>query len=104
MISTVNDTSVKILIANRTYPLKGSADELLILQKAAEMVNQRLKEYETAYGVRDLQDLLSMCALHMAAEKLGYQNEHTLNEVEINRELDELSDLIKSFGKENSVL
>ena len=100
----MNDTSVKLQIANRSYPLKGSAEELILLEKAAEMVNQRLKEYETAFGVRDLQDLLAMCSLHIAAEKLGYQKEMTTNEEEINRELDVLSDLIKSFGKENTVL
>jgi cell division protein ZapA (FtsZ GTPase activity inhibitor) len=98
----VSDTSVKIQIANRTYPLKGSAEELILLEKAAGMVNQRLKEYETAFGVRDLQDLLAMCALHMSAEKLGYQKEMSINEEEINRELDVLSDLIKGDTGNNS--
>ncbi|MBL0097268.1 MAG: cell division protein ZapA [Bacteroidetes bacterium] len=77
--------SIKIEIANRTYPLKVSADQVAIIEKAALVVNERLKEYEIAFGVRDLQDLLAMCALHMAAEQLGFQKNRELQEDEINK-------------------
>ncbi len=89
--------SVKIQIANRTYPLKVSTDEVAAIEKAAAMVNLRLKEYEKAFGVRDLQDLLAMCALHMSAEQLGLMRKQELNEDAINKELDNLEVLIKSF-------
>jgi cell division protein ZapA (FtsZ GTPase activity inhibitor) len=97
-IEAVNKTdSIKIEIANRTYPLKVSADQVAIIEKAALVVNERLKEYEIAFGVRDLQDLLAMCALHMAAEQLGFQKNRELQEDEINKELRSITELIKAF-------
>lgn len=98
MIEAVNKTnSIKIEIANRTYPLKVSEEQVPTIEQAALMVNERLKEYEIAFGVRDLQDLLAMCALHMAAEHLGFQKGHSLKEDEINMELQAITDMIKSF-------
>ncbi len=98
MIEVVNKTdSIKIQIAGRTYPLKVNADQVSTIEKAAGMVNDRLKEYEIAFGVKDLQDLFAMCALHMAAEQLGFQKDRDLVEEEINAELQHITDLIKSF-------
>lgn len=89
--------SFTIVIANRSYPLKISADQVAIIQKAALVVNERLKEYEIAFGVRDMQDLLAMCALHMAAEQLGFQKNQELEEDEIKKELRSITELIKAF-------
>ncbi|MBL7923718.1 MAG: cell division protein ZapA [Bacteroidia bacterium] len=96
----MSNTSVKLQIANRTYPLKVDSAEQAVLEKAAEMVNLRLKEYEKAFGVRDVQDLMAMCSLHLAAEQLGYQKDKQSQEESINRELKNLCDLVKAFGKE----
>lgn len=94
----MSDTlSIKIQIAGRSYPLKVTAEQRVLLEKAASAVNERLKEYEKAYGVRDLQDLLAMCALHMSAEQLGFQKNQMLEEDKINKELQALTDLVKSF-------
>lgn len=96
----MNDTiSVKIQIAGKTYPLKVSADQKTIIEQAAVMVNERLKEYEKAYGVRDIQDLLAMCALHISAEQLGFQKNQHLQEEDIHRELQALTELVKAFEK-----
>lgn len=95
-----NTDSVKIQIANRSYPLKVSKEQVAIIEKASVMVNERLKEYEIAFGVHDLQDLLAMCSLHMAAEQLGFQKNLHLQEEDINRELRTILELVKSFEKE----
>jgi cell division protein ZapA (FtsZ GTPase activity inhibitor) len=97
----VSDTiSVKIQIAGRAYPLKVTAEQQTVIEKAASIVNERLKEYEKAYGVRDIQDLLAMCALHLSAEQLGFQKNQTLEEDKINKELQALADLVKAFDKD----
>lgn len=90
--------SIKVQIANRSYPLKGTPEQESILQKASVLVNQRIKDMESTYAVRDHQDLLAMTALQLAAEHLGV---HTLTEEkqeEIQRELNSLAALVGKFG------
>lgn len=63
--------SVKVSIANRTYPLRITQDEHERVLKAAEMINKRVRDFEEAFAVKDKQDLLAMAALHFANESMG---------------------------------
>jgi cell division protein ZapA len=63
--------SVKVSIANRTYPLRITQDEQERVMKAAEMINKRVREFEEAFAVKDKQDLLAMSALQFANESMG---------------------------------
>lgn len=92
--------SIKVQIGNRTYPLKVSGDQELVLQKAAQVVNARLKEYETTFKIKDPQDLLAMCALQIAAEQLGAGKQLENNNAEIQKELISLSELVSAFHAE----
>lgn len=60
--------SIKVTIANRQYPLRIARNEEEAIRKAAKTINERIKEYEQNYSVRDSQDLLAMCALQFANE------------------------------------
>ena len=94
----VNDTiSIKVNIANRSYPLKVTAEQEEAMRNAVTLVNDRLKEYETAYSVRDHQDLLAMCALQLASELLGVHEVQENRDAEIHSELEVLSELVKKF-------
>jgi cell division protein ZapA len=77
---TMGEISIKINIADRVYPLKINMEEEEVIRKATKLINDRIKEYQDVYAVRDKQDLLSMCALHYAtinAEKnVVKENEH----------------------------
>jgi len=59
----MSDLSIKINIANRVYPLTVKSEEEEGIRKTAKMINERIKEYEQDYAVKDKQDLLAMCAL-----------------------------------------
>jgi len=59
----MSDLSIKINIANRVYPLTVKTEEEEGIRKTAKMINERIKEYENDYAVKDKQDLLAMCAL-----------------------------------------
>jgi cell division protein ZapA (FtsZ GTPase activity inhibitor) len=93
--------SIKVQIANKTYPLKVSPEQEFILLKAAQLVNERMKTYETAYNVKDPQDLLAMCALQQSAELLGAGKNMEAREADIQKELEALSELVKAFGPDN---
>ncbi len=61
------EVSLKILIAGRSYPLTVKQDDEHGVLQAAKMINEKLKEFEQNYSVRDKQDLLAMCALNLLA-------------------------------------
>jgi cell division protein ZapA (FtsZ GTPase activity inhibitor) len=61
------EVSLKILIAGRTYPLTIKQEDEQAVQSAAKMINDKVKEFEVNYSVRDKQDLLAMSALNLLA-------------------------------------
>ena len=63
--------SLKVSVANRTYPLRINEEDREKVLKSAEVVNKRIREFEEAYAVKDKQDLLAMAALHYANESMG---------------------------------
>lgn len=82
----VNDTvTIKVQIANRTYPLKIRSSEEARYQEAASLVNERIREYSEAFAVKDQQDLLAMCAFQLALQE------------DISTEIDSLSQLVQRF-------
>lgn len=62
--------SIKVNIAGRLYPLTIDSREEEGLKKAADNLAKKLKAFEQSYAVRDMQDLLAMCALQYANETL----------------------------------
>lgn len=62
---------VNIIIAGRSYPLNVPVDEEETLRKVGKQIEAMIKNYETNFDVKDKQDSLAMCALHLGvnAEK-----------------------------------
>lgn len=71
----MGEISVKINIADRIYPLKINIEEEENVRRAAKLINDRLKEFQENYAVKDKQDLLSMCVLQIATENLKLDKE-----------------------------
>jgi cell division protein ZapA len=78
------EVSLKVLIAGRTYPLTVKKEDEQVVLDAAKMINEKVKEFELSYSVRDKQDLLAMSALNLLA---------TQNSTKKSPELDELNQL-----------
>ena len=68
--------SIKVNIADVTYPLKIAADEEENIRKAAKMINEKIKIYTEDYHIQDKQVLLSMVALDCASELQVFKNSH----------------------------
>ena len=65
------EISLKILIAGRTYPLTVKKEEEQTVLQAAKMINDKIKELEVNYSVRDKQDLLAMCAINLLVAQIN---------------------------------
>ncbi|MFM1745304.1 MAG: hypothetical protein RLZZ630_1241 [Bacteroidota bacterium] len=98
MIKAVSNLKyVALEIAGKTYPLRVNEQQESELIQAAQTVNRRLKEYEKAFGVRDIRDLLAMCALHLSAEHQRMQQQKSEVSDTLHLDLDALAELAKAF-------
>lgn len=64
----MDQISIKVIVAGRTYPLTVNKTEEEIIQKAAEEINKSIKVLQDSYAVKDMQDLLAMTALQYGAK------------------------------------
>lgn len=64
----MEQVSIKVIVAGRTYPLTVNKSEEAIILKAAEDINRSIKALQDSYAVKDMQDLLAMTALQFGAK------------------------------------
>ena len=56
----MSQLSIKVNIAGRTYPLTIERSEEEMIRKAADKINESIKDLKENYAVKDIQDLLAM--------------------------------------------
>ncbi|WP_207427881.1 cell division protein ZapA [Pedobacter sp. SYSU D00535] len=93
----MGEISIKINIADRVYPLKVNMDEEEVIRKAAKLINDRIKEYQDNYAVRDKQDLLSMCVLHYATATLKAEKRMVDEDTQVADKVYQLDQLLEGF-------
>jgi cell division protein ZapA (FtsZ GTPase activity inhibitor) len=93
----MGDISIKINIADRVYPLKVNTEEEEIIRRAAKLINDRIKDYQENYAVKDKQDLLSMCVLHYATTSLKAEKQVMIEDTEVTEKVDQLDRLLSDF-------
>jgi cell division protein ZapA len=82
------EVSLKILIAGRIYPLTVQKEEEKGVLKVANLINEKVKEFEINYSVRDKQDLLAMSALNLLTTQQNTPRKAPELEVELLNQLD----------------
>ncbi|RYE36196.1 MAG: cell division protein ZapA [Sphingobacteriaceae bacterium] len=93
----MGDISIKINIADRVYPLKVNMEEEEIIRRAAKLINDRIKDYQENYAVKDKQDLLSMCVLHYATTSLKAEKQVMIEDTEVTEKVYQLDQLLSKF-------
>jgi cell division protein ZapA len=93
----MGEISIKINIADRIYPLRIAIEEEEIIRRAAKLINDRIKEFQENYAVKDKQDLLSMAVLHYATATLKSEYNAKDEDKEITEKVHQLDQLLSSF-------
>ena len=93
----MGEISIKINIADRVYPLRVNMEEEEVIRRAAKIINDRIKEYQDNYAVRDKQDLLSMCVLHYATATLKADKKRVDEETEVADKVYQLDQMLTTF-------
>lgn len=95
----MGEISIKINIADRIYPLRVEMEEEEIIRQAAKLINDRIKEFQENYAVRDKQDLLSMCVLHYATGMIKAERKSGDEGAEVASQVSELDQMLVDFLK-----
>jgi cell division protein ZapA (FtsZ GTPase activity inhibitor) len=93
----MEDLSIKLNIANRSYPLTIKAEQEEYFRKAAVLITDRMKVYEANYSVKDHQDLLAMCALEFASKFLEVENRRSAINESVSDQLEEMEKFISQY-------
>ncbi len=88
---------IKLSIANRVYPLTIQPEQEESLRKAAQDINEMIKQFEQSYSVRDKQDVLAMCALQLASRN----EQKKMNSTNLNKEVEQRLDALNQLLKEH---
>ena len=93
----MGEISIKINIADRVYPLRVNMEEEEMIMRAAKIINDRIKEFQDNYAVRDKQDLLSMCVLHYATATLKADKKRVDEDTEVADKVYQLDQMLNNF-------
>lgn len=93
----MTQVSIKINIAGRSYPLTINKAEEQSVQKAAKMINEKVKELEKSYAITDKQDLLAMSSLQIAKQLAEIENQSTQIDESAANELSEIDSLLTDY-------
>ena len=69
----MSELQIKVNIANRTYPLKINREDEDVVRKAALLIADKIREYESSFAVTDKQDLLAMAVMHFVTELVHHE-------------------------------
>jgi cell division protein ZapA len=90
----MKEFTISVNIADRPYRLTIKREEEEVIRKAANKINDKVKNYSANYAFNDKQDLLAMVALEEATVALN--NEHKLSDIDnsVVKDLTEIDSLL----------
>src|SRR5688572_1386071 len=99
----MEELSIKVTIANRQYPLKIRREDEERVRRAADLLNERIKEYEQQYAVSDKLDLISMCAMQFASELVNLTEQVSQESSDTSKAITELNKKVTERLNNDSV-
>ena len=88
--------NIKVVIAGRPYPMSIVPEQEEVVRKAADLVNESLKDYAHRFQFTDQQDLLAMVALQFANDSIELESQKNFREEEMEQKLNEIDQLLEA--------
>ena len=88
--------SIKLNIANRTYPMKIERKSEEYIRNAVKKIEARMKFYEDNYAIKDKQDLLAMCLIEYASRSASINNKNLDDHDGLTEKLNEIEAILDS--------
>ena len=91
----MNELSIKVTIAGRTYPLTIDRSEEEKIRVAVSKINDNIKDLRDNYAVKDTQDLLAMTALQFSTQSELLDS--SVDADKLGNALNEVNDRLKTY-------
>jgi cell division protein ZapA len=88
----MDEISITVVIADRSYKLKIERNEEEVLRKAAKVIEEQMEKYASYFQYKDKQDLLAMVALQYSTSSINLEEQLNYRDNEM---LDKLNDIDK---------
>ena len=93
-MSESEEIKISITVAERNYRLTiDKADEEKV-RKAADMINERVKDFKRVYTDKDYLSLVSMACIQFATNVVKYESDTAFKDQYLDKQLDVIDDLL----------
>lgn len=90
----MDELSITVIIADRTYKLKIERKEEETVRAAAKAIDEQMKNYANHFQYKDKQDLLAMVALQFSTSTIDLDNQINFSEKGLLLKLEEINGLL----------
>jgi len=90
----MNEISITVLIADRSYKLTIDRSEEETVRAAAKAIDEQVKKYASYFEYKDKQDLLAMVALQFSTSAIDLENQIKFSEQGLLSKLAEINDVL----------
>ena len=91
---TEDKLKTEVAIAGRIYRLNVDKRDERNVIKAAEMINERVRQYKESNNYRDFQDLLAMVCLQIGTLNVKYESDEAYRNKFLRQSLDRIDTLL----------
>lgn len=92
----MEEITININIADRPYRLTIDRADEEIVRKAAQTINDQMRDYARHFAYKDKQDLLSMVAIQYAISSLKNESELAFRDLHLTDKLKAIDELLSA--------
>lgn len=92
----MSDLSIRIKIANREYPMKVKVEDEAMVRRIGKEINEKIKIYQSQFGIDDKQDLLAMVTFDTMVENMKSSKATASEDESVLKQLKQMNDLMSS--------
>ncbi|HPG33668.1 MAG: cell division protein ZapA [Lentimicrobiaceae bacterium] len=90
----MDEISITVMIADRSYKLTISRSEEETLRAAAKAIDEQIKKYASYFEYKDKQDLLAMVALQFSTTAIDLETQKKFSDSGLLSKLEEIDEIL----------
>lgn len=90
--------NIKLMVADRLYPLSIDPSEEESFRLAAKKINEMIQTFERHYDLRDKQDAIAMCAIVLARQASQEKLDEDDKQEQITKKLQDIYAVLNSLA------
>ena len=90
--------NIKLMVADRLYPLSIDPSEEESFRLAAKKINEMIQTFEQHYDLRDKQDAIAMCAIVLARQASQEKLDEDDKQEQITKKLQDIYAVLNSIA------